>query len=123
MVKATPTPPFEVVKAQLLFELLVIPQGPPAHLGGADQVDQGGRRRQGRQPVLARLLLPLRPLDQQPFLSVRLGTPVVAVRRPHPHGSKAPLQRAASAFPPAHCPPGARRQGEGEILGSDRLVL
>src|SRR4051812_4359733 len=57
MVKATPTPPFEVVEAQFLLELLVVPLDPPAHLGGADQVDQGGRRRQGRQPVLARLLL------------------------------------------------------------------
>src|SRR4029453_11410880 len=92
MVKATPTPPLEVSEAQLLLELLVIPLDPPAQLGAADQIDQGGRRRQGRQPVLARLLLPLRPLDQQPFLGMRLSTPVVAMRRPHPHRGKAPVQ-------------------------------
>src|SRR5215218_11247045 len=71
MVKATPAPPLKVVEAQFLLQLLVVSFDPPAHLGGADQVDQGGRRRQGRQPVLARLLLSFRPLDQQPFLSVR----------------------------------------------------
>src|SRR5688572_121815 len=123
MMEAAPTPPLKVVEAQFLLELLVVPFDPPAHLGGADQVNQGGRRRQGRQPILARLLLSFRPLDQQPFLGVRLSTPVVAVRRPHPHGSKAPLQLAASAFPPAHRLPSARRQSQGEILGGDRLVL
>src|SRR6186713_1868037 len=73
MMEAAPTPPLKVVEAQFLLELLVVPFDPPAQLGGADQVDQGGRRRQGRQPVLARLLLSFRPLDQQPFLGVRLG--------------------------------------------------
>ena len=46
MMEATPTPPLKVVEAQFLLELLVVPFDPPAHLGGADQVDQGGRRRQ-----------------------------------------------------------------------------
>src|SRR5215212_8242635 len=81
MVKATPAPPLKVIKPQFLLELLVVSFDPPAHLGGADQIDQGGRHRQGRQPVLVRLLLSFRPLDQQPFLGGRLGTPVVAVRR------------------------------------------
>src|SRR5215218_5637470 len=123
MVKATPAPSFVVIKPEFLLQLLVVPFDPPAQLGDADQVNQGGRRRQGRQPVLARLLLPLRPLDQQPFLGVRLGPPVVAVRRPHSHGDEAPLQFAAAAFPPAYRLPSARWQGQGEILGSDRLVL
>ena len=101
MVKATPTPPLKVIETQFLLELLVVPFDPPAHLGGRDQFLKAGRLGQGGKPVFGRFLLLLGPLDQQPFLRVRLGAPVVAVRRAHPHGGEAPAQLAPAPFAPA----------------------
>src|SRR5918912_124911 len=110
VVEAAPAPPLVVVEPQLLLELPVIPLDPPARLGGRDQLLEAGRLGQGGEPVPGRLLLRLRPLDQQPLLRVRLGAPVVAVRRAHPHGGEAPAQLAPAPLAPARRPPGVRRQ-------------
>ena len=114
-------PPLKVIGPQFLLQLLVVALDPQAHLGGANHRPRWSSSA-GSTPVLARLLLPFRPLDQQPFLSVRLGTPVVAVRRPHPHAAKRPS--SAPLLPSRQLPSARRsRQGQAEILGSDRLVL
>src|SRR3954465_1324269 len=62
MMKAAPTPSFVMIEPQFLLEILIIPLNPPAQLGPVNQIDQG--RRQGREPVLARLFVAFRPLDQ-----------------------------------------------------------
>ena len=69
MVEPAPAPPLVVAQPHLLLELLEIPFEAPAQLGWLDQVSKRRVRRQGREPVFRRLLLPLRPLDQDPFLS------------------------------------------------------
>jgi hypothetical protein len=85
MMKAAPAPSFIMIEPQFLLEVLVIPLNSPAQ--HVNQIDQGSRRRQGREPVLARLLVALRPLDQQPLLRMRLGPPVVAMGGAHPQRS------------------------------------
>src|SRR4051795_1505591 len=77
MMKAAPAASFIMVEPKFLLEILIIPLNPPAQLGHVNQIDQGGRRRQGREPVLGRLLVALRPLDQQPLLRMRLGPPLL----------------------------------------------
>src|SRR3954464_2036729 len=121
MMKAAPTPSFVMVEPQFLLEILIIPLNPPAQLGPVNQIDQG--RRQGREPVLGRLRVALRPLDQQPLLRMRLGPPIVAMGRTHPHRGEAPAQVTPAARAPTHRLPGTRRQGQGEVLGADRLML
>src|SRR3954470_6359850 len=66
MMKAAPTASFIMIEPEFLLEVLIIPRDPPAQLGRVYEIDQG--RRQGREPVLARLRVPFRPLDQQPLL-------------------------------------------------------
>src|SRR3954463_12208102 len=72
MMKAAPAASFVMVEPKFLLEILIIPLNPPAQLGPVNQIDQGGGRRQGRKPVLARLRVARRPLDQQPLLRMRL---------------------------------------------------
>src|SRR6478672_10488403 len=62
MMKAAPAASFVVVEPQFMLEILIIPLNSPAQFGPVNQIDQGGRRRQGREPVLARLLVALWPL-------------------------------------------------------------
>src|SRR5690349_22350014 len=123
MMKAAPAPPFVMVEPQFLLEILIIPLDPPAQFGPVNQIDQGGGRRQGREPVLARLRVALRPLDQQPLLRMRLGPPVVTMGWTHPHRGEAPAQVTPAARAPTHRLPGTWRQGDGEVLGADRLML
>ena len=123
MMKAAPAASFVMVEPKFLLEILIIPLNPPAQFGHVNQIDQGGRRRQGREPVLGRLLVARRPLDQQPLLRMRLGPPIVAMGRTHPHRGEAPAQVTSAARTPTHRLPGTRRQGDGEVLGADRLML
>src|SRR4051794_33404504 len=121
MMKAAPTASFIMIEPKFLLEVLIIPLNPPAQL--VNQIDQGSRRRQGREPVLGRLLVTLRPLDQQPLLRMRFGPPVVAMGRTHPHRGEAPAQVTPATRAPTHRLPGTRRQSESEVLGADRLML
>src|SRR4051794_18122307 len=123
MMKAAPAASFVMIEPKFLLEVLVIPLNPPAQLGSVNQIDQGGGRRQGREPVLGRLLVTLRPLDQQPLLRMRLGPPIIAMGWTHPHRGEAPAQVTPAALAPTHRLPGTRRQGDGEVLGADRLML
>src|SRR6478672_11467238 len=123
MMKAAPATSFIMVEPEFLLEILVIPFNPPAQFGHVNQIDQGDRRRQGREPVLGRLRVALWPLDQQPLLRMRLGPPIIAMGRTHPHRGEAPAQVTSAALAPPHRLPGTRRQGESEVLGADRLML
>src|ERR671913_685866 len=100
MVEPAPAPPLVVAQPHLLLELLEIPFDAPAQLGLLDQVSKRGVRRQSRKPVFRRLLLRLRPFDQDPFLSSGLMPQVIAVGRPDPRGGKARCKRRVRALPP-----------------------
>lgn len=76
VMEAAPTSALIMAKADLLFEFLIIPFDPPSQLGLVDEVGELGIFRQGREPTLGRLALAVRPLDQEPFLSVGDGAPL-----------------------------------------------
>ena len=81
VMEAAPTSTLIVAKADLLLEFLIIPFNLPSQLGLIDESGELGMFRQGRQPVLGRLDLAVRPLDQEPFLGSWCGAPVVAMGR------------------------------------------
>ena len=89
VMKAAPTSPLVVTKAELLLEVLVIALDPLAQLGGVDQgaVADGGRQR--GQPVFRRFGFVRWPFDQAPFLGAWCGALIIAMRRAYAHGSKA----------------------------------
>src|SRR5713226_3570952 len=80
MVEAPPAPPFEVIQAQLVLQLLVVPLDPPAQHRESDQIGVRRRRRQRGQPILDRRGLGARPFDEQPLFGTWRRTPVVAMR-------------------------------------------
>jgi hypothetical protein len=93
MVEASPATAFEMTEADLLLELEIVALDAPAQLGLADEIGELGLHRQGREPILGRFALALRPLDQEPFLGPGCRMPVVAMRRPDAHGGEARAQR------------------------------
>src|SRR4051794_41288294 len=60
VVEAAPAPALEVPQPDLLLQLLEVALDAPPQLGGRDQLLEGRRLGQGREPVLRRLLLALR---------------------------------------------------------------
>src|SRR5712692_6655990 len=105
VMKAAPAAPFEMIEAELVLEFLIVALDAPAELGETDELADRRRRRQGREPILRRLRIASRPLDQQPLFRPRLGALVIAMRRPDAHTREARTHRAARAFPPRHRPP------------------
>src|SRR4051794_19973540 len=99
--KAAPAPSLKVTQADLLLEFLIIPLNAPAQFRPIGELREADVLRQGREPVLGRLFLAFRPFDQAPLLRPQGRTPVVAVRRPNPHGRKARGQRRLGAFAPS----------------------
>src|SRR5260370_720733 len=99
MMEATPPAPFIMPEPDLLLELLIIALDAPAQLGGVDQIAECDAARQGRKPVLGRLLLALGPLDQQPFFG-RFAGPLMARCNVNTHTRK---PRARRICPSAIC--------------------
>src|SRR3954453_8828295 len=97
MMEAAPAASLVMSKAEFLFELLVIALDPPAQFGQIDQAIERPVRWDGGKPILGGLCRPLGPFNQQPFLILRLGPPIVAMRRPHPNPGKARGQRCRGA--------------------------
>src|SRR5688500_2196242 len=91
-----------VSEPDFLLELLIVSLNPPPQFGLLHQVSDGGLRRQGREPILRRLLLAVRPLHQEPLLGSRLMQHVIAMSRTDPHGSKARDLRRVGSLPPLH---------------------
>jgi hypothetical protein len=81
MVEATPAAAFVVAEADLLFQLLIIAFDAPAQFDGVDELVEGDVGRQGRKPILGRLVFGLGPLDDEPFLGAELGAQIVAMSR------------------------------------------
>src|SRR3546814_10856603 len=74
-------------------------------------------------PILARLILALGPLDQQPLLFSWFLEPLVAVRGTHAHSRVTRCEPVDRAFPPRDRLPGGIGQAEGERLGLERPML
>ena len=89
VMKAAPAAALKVPQPELLLQLLVVALNPPSELGKVDQPLEGNVLRQGREPVLARLLLSMRSLDQEPLLRAWLAALLIAVGRTHPQAGKA----------------------------------
>jgi hypothetical protein len=51
MMEAAPAAASEMVQPELVFELLVVALDPPAQLGEVDEIGEGRRCRQGREPA------------------------------------------------------------------------
>ena len=115
--EAAPTSALIMAKADLLLEFLIIPFDPPSQLGLVDEVGEFGIFRQGREPILGRLDLALRPLDQEPFLSSWCCAPVIAMGRPDADGGKARGERRLGALAPGDAAPGVLGQGLRHFLG------
>src|ERR1700736_629422 len=110
MVEAAPPAPFVIAKAKLLLELLIIALDPPPQLCQIDQTIERGIFRQGRKPILRRLGLVFRPLDQKPLFSAQLAQQVVAMRRPHSPPGKARGEAIRGSLAPSNCLPCLSRQ-------------
>src|SRR5690606_6476842 len=123
VMKATPAASLVVIEPELLFELLVITLDAPTHLGGVRQVLHCRGRRQCRQPILQRLRIALRPLDQQPLFLMRRVAPVVTVRDTYTRCRKARAQRAIRAFSPSDAAPRPRGQRQRQFLQRQRLMI
>ena len=62
-----PAAPFEMIEAELVLELLVVPLDPPAQMRQTDERGQRRRPGQGREVVLRRRRLAQGPLAQDPL--------------------------------------------------------
>src|SRR3989442_14321542 len=123
MMEASPAAALEMVEPELILELLIVALDAPAQLGEADEVGEGRRLRQGREPILRGLRFAPRPLDQQPLLWPWLRALLIAMGGPHAQSREAGAHRAARPFAPRHGPPCRCRQRDGpplEALGGMR---
>src|ERR1700683_5702254 len=123
VVEPSPASAFVMAEADLLLELLIVPLDAPSKLGAFDEVGERGVFRQGREPIFGRLVLPLRPLDQEPFFWPRRRAPVITMRWPDTHGREARAERRICPLAPSDSVPSARRQGLRQRLGRERLLL
>src|SRR5450631_247732 len=120
MMEAAPPASFIMPEADLLLELLIIALDAPAQLGGIDQIAECDAARQGREPVLGRLLFALGPLDQQPFFG-RFAGSFMARCNVNTQPRKPRGQPFIAALPPLDGAPSAVPQSEGEVLDRDRI--
>src|SRR3712207_8178696 len=105
VIKAAPAAALKVPKPELLLQLLIVALDAPPQLGQRDQPLKVDVLRQGREPILARLIFSVRPLDQEPFVRARLAALLIAVGRTHPQAVKARGERLGCARTPCHVPP------------------
>src|SRR5713101_2858461 len=100
MMEPPPAAALEMVEPELILELLIVALDAPAQLGEADEVDDGRRLRQGREPILRRFGFAPRPLDEQPRLRPGLRALLIAMGGPHAQPREAGAHRAARPFAP-----------------------
>ena len=118
MMEAPPPAPFEMIEAELVFELLVIALDPPAQVRQTDEGGQWRRLGQGREVVLGRRGLAQRPLAEDPLDGAGLGA-VAVMRGPDAQGDEARPHAPAGAFTPGHGRPGRDRQAPEERRQAD----
>lgn len=89
VMEAAPASSLVVAQSQVLFQVLVVALDTPAHLGFEHHALNGSVRGQGGQPVLHRLIVSRRPLDERPLLRSQFAALFVAVCGMHPNPGKA----------------------------------
>jgi hypothetical protein len=105
MLEAAPAATFEMVEPELIFEFLIITLDAPAQFGEANEISEGRRCRQGREPILRGLRALL-----------------IAMGGPHTQPREAGAHRAARPFAPRDRLPRRRRQGGRQLLETLRGV-
>jgi hypothetical protein len=106
MMESPPASPLEVSEAELALQFLIVAFDAPAQLDDVDENRERRVLRQGREPVLGRLPLALRPLNNQPFDRMGLDEFAIARGRPDPQGGEARRQSLVGAFAPLDGLPG-----------------
>src|SRR6516165_550749 len=86
MVEAAPSPSFKMSQPDLLLEFLIVAFDPPSQLGNVDELTERDVFRKRRQPIFDRLVLAIRPFNQQPLLRPTVGEPVSDARHERAHG-------------------------------------
>src|SRR5437868_15375942 len=81
--KAAPSAPLEVPKANLLVEFLIVALNAPAQFGGIDQVDERDCFWKRGEPVFGRCGLAFGPLTQPAILFLAFWGVLYLVRRQH----------------------------------------
>ena len=117
VVEAPPASPLVVTEPDLLLEVLVVPLDAPAQLGLLDKVGKRRVIRQGREPVFGRLLLAVRPLNEQPLLGARLMPEMIAMSRPDPDSREPRREWRVCALSPGDDLPSLVGQRLGQIPG------
>src|SRR5260370_11644118 len=116
MMKPPPSAALEMVEPEFVLELLIVALDAPAQLGEADEVGDGRRHRQGREPILRGLRLVPRPLHEHPLLRPGRRALLIAMGGPHPQPREAGTHRPAGACAPRHRPPRRRWQRHRQLL-------
>src|SRR5260370_12741856 len=122
VVEAPPASSFEVIKTNLLLQLLVVAFDSPADLRKADELVFGRIRRHRREPDLGGLLLYSRPLDNEPLQIARRMQEFVSVSRPDTQEGKARSHVAAAALPPRDRFPRRRWKTVGQKANRKRSL-
>ena len=99
--------PSKYSEPHLLLELLIVALDTPAQLGKIDQPKKAGVFGKSREPVFGRLLLTLRPLDQQPLFRSTVSELVIVMGDANAHARKARGERRGRAVAPSDRAPGA----------------
>src|SRR6266511_1436374 len=122
MVKAGPASPLEVIEADLLLQLLVVPLDAPAQLCEVDEALHRGVRPDGREPELRRLRLALRPLVHEPLLVSGRRSVHVPMRCAHADGTETRALPALAPLTPGQDPARADTERGGQVVDGQGLL-
>jgi hypothetical protein len=106
MVKTAPASSFIMSQSEFLLQFLVVALHDPTMFGQSHQISKLHIFGQSGEPVPGRFGFLAGPLDEEPFLSARFTTPVIAMSRTDAKRGKARAERLTSSFPPAYDLPG-----------------
>ena len=120
VMEASPGAPFEVIQAQLAFQLLIVALDPPAQLGEPRPRTKRRLRRQGREIARRGGGLSARPLAEEPHFGAGPRAFRVPVREAHPRGREAGGLQPARSLAPRHA---AVREGRGHSWATVTAVV
>src|SRR3954464_2184711 len=121
MMEASPTSPFIMPEAELLFEILVIALDAPSRFRDVDQRASAHTRGQGAEPVFRWFRLSFWPFDQTPFLRPWRCPVIIAMCRADAYGGEARCQRGIASLSPGHAAPGTGGQADRQFLRGNRF--
>src|SRR5437867_1020440 len=121
MMEPPPAATFEMIEAEFVLELLVVPLDPPAQMSQTDEGGQRGRPGQSREVVLRRRCLTQRPFAQGPLDGPGLGA-VSIMRGPNSKGDESRAHAPPCAFPPGHRGPSREGQPSDERRQADSVL-